>query len=223
MPFNLNNNDVKTYSLKRIAEFYGISWTAANKCLLLNKYETPITPDNYEITAQLFKTLYEQYNEYLKEVNDGGYIPLNEYAELNKLTENTVRGAVHWGYFDKRIIKFYNFQQFITGKESWLFYIKKDTDFMTDRTKEGERFQKAKISSAKYYEKTRKSNVRGCNQSQVDMIDIYLRTAKRNGHEVDFENKTIDGYKIKSEGGSYKINGVHITHYIYNEKFDFDD
>lgn len=223
MTFNLNNVEIKIYSLKRIAEFYGISWAAANKCLLLNKYETPVTPENYQVTADLFLKLNNEYNEYLKEVKNGNYIPLKEYAELNKLTENTVRGAVHWGYFDKNIIKFYNFQQFITGKESWLFYIKKDTDFMTDRTKEGERFQKAKMSSAKYYEKTRKSNVRGCNQSQVDIIDIYLRTAKRNGHEVDFENKTIDGYKIKSEGGSYKINGVHITHYIYNEKFDFDD
>ena len=55
------------------------------------------------------------------------------------------------------------------------------------------------------------------------MIDIYLKTAKKNGHEVDFENKTIDGFNIVKTKDEYLINGQHITHYIYNEKFDFDD
>ena len=222
MPFNLNNNAIQIYSLKRIADFYGISWAAANKCLQLNEYETPVTNENYQVTAELFKKLYEEYIEYEKNVKEGGFVNLKEYSQMHNLSEGTVRGAVSWGYFEKYIIKFYNFHQFITGKESWLYYIQKDTDFITDRVKEGGKYEKAKIASSKYYEKKRKPNPRGCVPNQVNMIEIYLKTAKRNGHEVDFENKTIDGHKIKSEGGSYQINGVHITQYIYNENFDIE-
>ena len=118
MTFNLNNVEIKIYSLKRIAEFYGISWAAANKCLQLNEYETPVTNENYQVTAELFKKLYEEYVEYEKNVKEGGFVNLKEYSEIHKLSEGTVRGAVYWEYFKKYIIKFYNFQQFITGKES---------------------------------------------------------------------------------------------------------
>lgn len=213
----INKKEFQAYSLKRIAEFYKISLTAANKCLQLNEYETPVTSENYQITAELFEILYEEYLEYVKDVKERGYVSLKEYSEIYELSEGVVRAAVSWGYFEKNIIKFYNFRQFITGKEHWFYCIQKDTDFITDRVKEGERYEKAKIASSRYCGKRRSHGMENQARYQNSIIEVYLKTAKRNGHEVNFENKTIDGYEIKAKGESYRINGVHITQYIYNE------
>lgn len=213
----INKKEFKVYSLKKITEFYKISLVTVNKCLQLNGYATSVTSEKYQITAELLDILYEEYLEYVKDVKEGGYVSLKEYSEIHKLSEGAVRGAVSWGYFEKTIIKFYNFQQFITGKEHWVYYIQKDTDFITDRIKEGERYEKAKIASSRYCEKRRSHGMENQARYQNSIIEVYLKTAKRNGREVDFENKTIDGYEIKAKGKSYQINGVHITQYIYNE------
>jgi hypothetical protein len=159
-----------------------------------------------------------EYNEYIKTGED--YIPVSEYAKKHSLTINKVRGAIHWGYFEHKIWRMMSFNTFIQKANSFEQYIHKDTDFYGDR-KTGKKFKNAKERSNSYYEK-RRPEPKGV-KTPIDMLDVYLKTAKRNGHEVDFDKKTIDGFEITKTKESFTINGIHISHYIYNEKFDFDD
>lgn len=221
--FALKNPVNKIYNVTALAEKYGTTWTILTNFITEKGIPTPLTEESYKIVDKMLVQKVKEYEDYLLTGKD--YIKVTEYAKINNLTINTVKGAIHWGYFEHKLWKYYSFNSFLKGGEYLEFYIHKDTDFYNDRNL-GQKYVNAKKRSNDYYNakyKRELSEIYGKNGKPVDMIDIYLKTAKKNGHEVDFENKTIDGFNIVKTKDEYLINGQHITHYIYNEKFDFDD
>lgn len=219
----LKNPVNKIYNVTALSEKFGTTWTVLTNFIKQKEIETPLTEESYIVVESMLSEKLKEYDEFLLTGKD--YITVEEYAKEHNLSVNKVRGAFYWGYFEHKVWKYCTFNSFLQGAKVTERYIHKDTDFYNDR-QYGDKFEYAKKKSNSYYNakyKRELSDLYGTNGNPLDMIDIYLKTAKRQGHEVDFENKTIDGFEIVKTKDNYLVNGKHITHYIYNEKFDFDD